>query len=227
MFSSIVDNLTMSYRVDTVPWSLRPFYFAVAATLGLLVYTYNLICRLTSCISIEGPGNHDLSQHAIFYIWHESWLPYLVVFLRYQHPHALISHPAAYMKPAHVLLRLMGLRRLLLGSSGEEGKQAVNELALLVKNGWSTTISPDGPAGPARVLKKGVLHLAVKSGALIVPLTISATRFVPWPSWDSKRFPLPFGRIRVTVYHAMQVNYQNFDEAGRQLVSILGGTVSG
>lgn len=222
-----VSNRTMNYRVDTVPWSLRPFYLAVAMLLGLLVYMYYLLCRLTSCISIGGPGDHDLSQHAIFCIWHESWLSYFVVFLRYQHPHALISHPAAYMKPAHVLIRLMGLKRLLLGSSGEEGKQAVNELALLVKMGWSTTISPDGPAGPARVLKKGVLHLAVKSGAPIVPLTISATRFVPWPSWDSKRFPLPFSRVRVTVHHAMQVSYQNFDEAGRQLAAVLGGTVSG
>lgn len=165
---------------------------------------YYFICRLTSCISIEGPRNRDLSQHAIFCIWHESWLPYLVVFLRYQYPHALIGHPAAYMKPVHVLLRLMGLRRLLLGSSGEEGKQAVNELALLVKTGWSTTISADGPAGPARVLTKGVLHLALKSGSPIVPFTISATRFVSWPSWDSKRFPLPFSGIRVTVHRVMQ-----------------------
>jgi lysophospholipid acyltransferase (LPLAT)-like uncharacterized protein len=222
-----VSKPTMSYRVDTVPWPLRPFYFAVAGILGLLVYIYYLLCQFSSCISIDGPGNHDLSQHAIFCVWHESWWSYLVVFLRHQHPHALISHPAAYMKPAHISLRLMGLKRLLLGSSGEEGKQAVNDLALLVKKGWSTTISPDGPAGPARVLKKGVLHLAVNSGVPIVPLTISATRSVPWPSWDSKRFPLPFGRVRVTVYHAMHISRHNFDEAGRQLASVLGGTVSG
>jgi lysophospholipid acyltransferase (LPLAT)-like uncharacterized protein len=62
----------------------------------------------------------------------------------------MMTHPAAHMKPVHTLLQLMGLNKLLLGSSGEEGKQAVNQLARLVKNGWSTTISPDGPAGPPR-----------------------------------------------------------------------------
>jgi hypothetical protein len=26
---------------------------------------------MTSSVSIDGPGNHDLSQHAIFCFWHE------------------------------------------------------------------------------------------------------------------------------------------------------------
>lgn len=195
----------MGYRVDTVPWPLRPLYLAIAAILGLLVYLYYVLCRFTSDISIEGPGKRDLSQHAIFRMWYESWCSYPAVFIRYQHPHALITYPAAYIKPIHTALRLMGLKRLLLGSSCDEGKQAVNELALLVKTGWSTTISPDGPAGPARVLKKGVLHLALKSGVPIVPLTISATRF----------------RIRVTEEQAVGLSDQNFDEAGRQIVSLL------
>ena len=216
----------MSYRVDTVPWSLRPVYFAVAEILGLLAYLYYLLCRLTSHVSIEGPGNHDLSQHAIFCIWHESWWSYFVAFPPYRRPHALITHPATYMKPSHTFLRLIGLKRFLLGSSGDEGKRAVNELALLVKKGWSTTIAPDGPAGPARLLKKGVLHLALNSGVPIVPLTISSERFIAWPSWDSKKFPFPFNRIRVTVHETIRVSCQTFDNAGEQIVAIMGGAVS-
>jgi lysophospholipid acyltransferase (LPLAT)-like uncharacterized protein len=216
----------MSYRVDTLPWPLRPFYFAIAAILGFLIYLYYLLCRWTSQVSIEGPGDHDLSQHAIFCIWHESWVPYFVAFSAYRRPHALMTHPAAYMKPGHAFLRLIRLERFLLGSSGDEGKRAVNELAMLVKKGWSTTIAPDGPAGPARVLKRGVLHLALNSGTPIVPLTISAERFITWPSWDSKKFPLPFSRIQVTVHETIRVSHQNFDEAGRQIVAVLGGEVS-
>ncbi len=184
----------LGYRVDSVPWPTRPVYLAITWVLGLILYLYYLCCRLTSQIVIEGPGNHDLSQHSIFCMWHENWWSYFVVFLRYPSAHAMITHPAAYMKPVHTVFRLMGLKRLLLGSSGEEGKRAVNELARLVQQGWSTTISPDGPYGPVRVLKKGVLHLALQSGVPIVPLTISASRFIPWPSWDSKKFPLPFNR---------------------------------
>src|SRR5262245_679221 len=145
----------VNYRVDTVPWFARPFYLTIMWPTGLILFLYYCACRATSRITIEGAGNPDLAQHAIFCLWHESWWSYFVVFNRYRSPHAVISHPAAYMKPAHTVFRLMGLKALLLGSSGEEGRRAVNELAQLVHKGVSTTISPDGPHGPARILKKG------------------------------------------------------------------------
>ncbi len=105
----------------------------------------------------------------------------------------------------------MGLKRLFLGSSGDEGKKAVNELAKLVRQGWSTTITPDGPKGPARSLKKGVLHIALQSGVPIVPLAISASHFVPVPSWDSKKHPPPFSRIKVVMHEAIYVKRQSLD----------------
>jgi lysophospholipid acyltransferase (LPLAT)-like uncharacterized protein len=211
------------YRVDTVPWPIRPFYLAATWALGLVFYAYYLVCLLTSEISIEGPGNYDLSQHAIFCLWHEAWWSYFVVFLRYRSPHVSINHLAAYMKPIHVVFRLMGLKRLLLGSSGEEGRKAANRLAALVRDGYSTTISPDGPYGPARVLKKGVLRVALQSAVPIVPLTISSSRFISWPSWDAKKFPLPFGKVSVVVHHAIRVNRHNFDECGARIIDALGG----
>jgi len=208
-------------RVDTVPRAVRPFYLTLAWTCGVVLYLYYALCRMTSRISIEGPGNHDLSQHAIFCLWHESWWPYFVVFLRYRTAHALMSDAAAYMKPAHAVDWLMGLKRLILSSPGEEGKRAINQVAGLVREGFSTTISPDGPRGPARTLKKGVLHLALQSRVPIVPLTISSSRFISWPSWDAKKFPLPFNRIRVTVHEALRVDRENFDEVSRRIVSAL------
>jgi lysophospholipid acyltransferase (LPLAT)-like uncharacterized protein len=210
------------YRVDTVPWLARPLYLAVAWAAGVVLYLYYFFCRMTSQVSIEGPGNHDLSRHAIFCIWHESWWSYFVVFVRFRSPHAMISHPAAYMKPLHCVFQLMGLKRLFLGSSGDEGRQSVNELSYLVRKGWSTTISPDGPLGPPRSLKKGVLHIAAQSGVPIVPLTISATRFISVPSWDGKKHPLPFNRIRVVVHEAIYVDRHNFDEISARIVRALG-----
>jgi lysophospholipid acyltransferase (LPLAT)-like uncharacterized protein len=149
-------------------------------------------------------------------MWHESWWSYFVVFLRYRSDHAMISHSAAYMKPLHFLFRLMGLKRIFLGSSGNEGQKAVNALAQVVKNGASTTISPDGPAGPARSLKKGVLHLALQSGVPIIPLTISASRAISVRSWDSKKHPIPFSRIRMMVHEPIYVDRDNFNDAAKR-----------
>jgi lysophospholipid acyltransferase (LPLAT)-like uncharacterized protein len=219
---SEIRNKKLRFRVDNVPALIRPLYLAAAWMIAVILYLYYGFCRITSRIYIEGPGNHDLSRHSIFCIWHESWWSYMVVFLRYRTAHAMISHPAAYMKPLHCVFQLMGLKRLFLGSSGTEGKQAVNELAKLVQTGWSTTISPDGPAGPARSLKKGVLHIALQSGVPIVPLTISASRFIAVPSWDCKKHPLPFGRIRVVVHEAIYVDQQSLSETAVQIERALG-----
>ena len=213
---------TLRFRVDNVPLIIHPFYLVVMWIGGVVLYLYYALCRITSRISIEGPGNRDLTQHSIFCMWHESWWSYFVVFLRYRSAHAMISHPAAYMKPFHCVFQLMGLKRLLLGSSGDEGKKAVNELAKLVRQGWSTTISPDGPKGPARSLKKGVLHIALQSGVPIVPLAISASHFIPIPSWDSKKHPLPFSRVKVVIHEAIRVDSQNFDESAARIMIALG-----
>jgi lysophospholipid acyltransferase (LPLAT)-like uncharacterized protein len=212
----------VSYRVDTVPWLVRPLYLAGAWLCGALIYLYFVICRATSRISIDGPGNHDLSQHAIFCVWHQNWWAYSVVFVRHRSPHATFSHPAAYMKPIHTAFRLMGVKPLLLGSSGAEGRQAADEIARLVQQGSSTTVSPDGPYGPPKRLKKGVLHMSLKSGVPIVPLTIVPSHYIVWPSWDCKKFPLPFAHIRVTVHRPIAVSSGDFEQATRLIVEALG-----
>lgn len=209
------------YRVDNIPWPIRPVYLAAAWALGTALYIYYIVCRVTSRVVFEGSGQADLSQHAIYCLWHESWWPYFVVFLRYRSPHALISDPAAYMKPVHIVFRMMGCHRVVLGSSGEEGRRAANQTAALVAKGWSTTISPDGPRGPARVLKKGVLHMALQSGTPVVPLSLASSRYIPLRSWDSKKFPLPFNRITIKVHQRIFVTAQNFDSAADQITAAL------
>lgn len=213
---------TMHYRVDTVPRWIRPTYLAATWICGSVFYLYYVVCRVTSRMTFEGATHGDLSRQAIFCMWHESWWSYFTLFIRYRSPHAVMSHPAAYMKPAHVMFRLMGVKAVVLGSSGEEGRQAANRLAALVRNGYSTNVSPDGPYGPPKVLKKGVLHIALQSGVPIVPLTIRPSRYVSLPTWDSKKIPLPFGRIRVVVHEPVRVTTDNFDEARSRLVSALG-----
>jgi lysophospholipid acyltransferase (LPLAT)-like uncharacterized protein len=53
-------------------------------------------------------------------------------------------------------------------------------------------------------------------------LTISATRFISVPSWDGKKHPLPFNRIRVVVHEAIYVDRHNFDEISARIVRALG-----
>ena len=133
-----------------------------------------------------------------------------------------MQHPAAYMKPVHIALQLMGCR-VVLGSGGEEGREAAATLVRLLREGWSTVILPDGPSGPARALKKGLLHIALESQVPIVPVRFRVERALRWWSWDRKSIPLPFSQINVVFDEPVIVTKSGFDDAGEVLAKRMSG----
>jgi len=206
----------MRYRVDNVPKVWRPFWLGFSWTVGAV--TWLLLRMLHDCCKITLEGRIDLWRrgNVIYSLWHRFWFLWAVSFVRSHRRHAWMQHPAAYMKPVHIGLRLMGIR-VLLGSGGEEGREAANDLVGLLCQGWSTVISPDGPYGPQRVLKKGVLHIALKSGVPILPVRFIVSRTFVLPSWDRKLLPLPFSRLTVFIGDPIVVTESNFEQAAELL----------
>jgi lysophospholipid acyltransferase (LPLAT)-like uncharacterized protein len=139
-----------------------------------------------------------------------------------ERPHAWMQHPLWYMKPIHVFLRLIGVKKLVLGSTGHDGRQAADELAEHLRAGYSTVLLPDGPAGPPRVLRRGILHLAVVSKVPIVPLRVTASRAISLGTWDHKQWPLPFSRLRIQVGGPIAVTEDSFTQAEHDLCQALG-----
>lgn len=133
-----------------------------------------------------------------------------------------MQHPLWYMKPIHILLRLIGVKHIVLGSAGHEGRKAADELVKYVRAGYSTVLIPDGPAGPPRVLKRGVLHLAAQSGVAIVPLRFSASPTVSVRSWDRKQIAIPFSKICIDVGSPVFVSPNELENAGATLTEALG-----
>ena len=80
------------------------------------------------------------------------------------------------------------------GSSSRQGAEALKKLEQAIQEGFDVGITPDGPRGPAREIKPGVIELARKTGAPIVPLTFASGRKIRFKSWDRFEFPLPFSR---------------------------------
>jgi lysophospholipid acyltransferase (LPLAT)-like uncharacterized protein len=58
----------------------------------------------------------------------------------------------------------------------------------------SMAITPDGPRGPSEVVQPGVLMLAQKSGAALIPAGVSAKPRFLAKSWDRYMVPWPFAR---------------------------------
>ena len=62
------------------------------------------------------------------------------------------------------------------GSSSRGGAAALRALVRLVEGGTSISIQTDGPRGPARESKVGIVVLARITGAPIVPIAFSASQ---------------------------------------------------
>ncbi len=54
----------------------------------------------------------------------------------------------------------------------------------------------DGPRGPARVLKKGMLVLAKETGSYFIPVACSGTKVITFhKAWDKTIIPYPFSTV--------------------------------
>jgi lysophospholipid acyltransferase (LPLAT)-like uncharacterized protein len=56
-------------------------------------------------------------------------------------------------------------------------------------------VTPDGPRGPRRQLKVGIIYLASRTGLAIVPIGIGYTRAWRFRSWDRFALPCPFSTM--------------------------------
>lgn len=84
--------------------------------------------------------------------------------------------------------------RVVFGSSLRGGAAGLHAAARVLAEGVSVAMTPDGPVGPARVAKPGVVALASLTGAPIVPMAYAARPDLVFSSWDRFRAPLPLGR---------------------------------
>lgn len=84
--------------------------------------------------------------------------------------------------------------RLVRGSSSRGGREAFHGMIRLLRDGKDVAITPDGPRGPAEVLKPGVAQVARVSGKAVVPVAFASSRAWRLKSWDRFIVPQPFSR---------------------------------
>ena len=217
-------NPRMTMRVDNVPWRWKPLYWIFGYGLGGLLLLLVLILRVTNRVRIEGKENIPEGGF-VAATWHRNNFPLFVsFFLAYQNV-VCLNHPAAFMKPIHVLMNSQGMK-LILGSTGENGTEAAAQVIDHLKRGASTYLNPDGPLGPPGTLRKGALQMARDSGLPLLPVEILCPFSVKLSkTWDGKRVPLPLGRLTVRVGPPLVVTKGNFEECVQKLPALLGPPV--
>lgn len=78
------------------------------------------------------------------------------------------------------------------GSKGRRGVASSIELLEKLEQGNSAAITIDGPKGPARVVKEGIINIAKLSQVPMIPVLWYSPEktFLKFPTWDEFRIPI-------------------------------------
>ncbi|TIH19801.1 DUF374 domain-containing protein [Marinifilum sp. JC120] len=100
------------------------------------------------------------------------------------------------------------------GSSTRGGLKAMLGVARIMrKKGKVGAITMDGPKGPRHEVKPGILAIAQKTGASIIPMRAYPSNPIVFEkSWDRFELPKPFCRCKVLLGEPFKVTEQKLDE---------------
>ncbi len=162
------------------PYVLANVTYCVIRTIGA-----TLRLKTFGSINIEHPGPK------IYLMWHgRTFVPSCLY--RNAGVCVIISHSRDGEMQSRIFTRL-GFK-IIRGSTGRGGERALVESIRCLKGGTDMAITPDGPRGPSGVLNMGVLVMAKKSGAVLIPVGTSARPRKLIKSWDSFLVPAPFAK---------------------------------
>ncbi len=82
------------------------------------------------------------------------------------------------------------------GSSSRKGVIALRQLVDTLAADGNVLVTPDGPRGPVYQTSQGVVFLAQKSGAPVVPIHMEYSGCWRLKSWDRFVVPRPFAKLR-------------------------------
>lgn len=142
------------------------------------------------------------SECFLYCVWHDAMLP--PIFCG-SHPCsvALVSRhqDGSYLADALKLVGMLPVR----GSTKRGGGRAVRQL-LQQSAGSHIVITPDGPRGPRRELKDGILFLASHSGRKIVPVGSACSRSWRFTgSWTDLMIPKPFSKLALLAGEPIEI----------------------
>jgi lysophospholipid acyltransferase (LPLAT)-like uncharacterized protein len=82
------------------------------------------------------------------------------------------------------------------GSSSRKGVIALRQLVDTLAADGNVLVTPDGPRGPVYQTSQGLVFLAQKSGAPVVPIHMEYSSSWRLKSWDRFVVPRPFATLR-------------------------------
>ena len=188
--------------------ALRRFILAPVA------YCLARLVGMTLRIQAEGYERYeDVDGGVIFSGWHGRTFV-AANFFRNQGIWTIISH-SHDGEIQNGIFKRFGFNTIR-GSTGRGGARAAAQSIRVLKKGGTMAFTPDGPRGPTGVVQPGVIVLAKKSGAALVPVGVSADRRWLVSTWDRYMVPKPFARCVMLCGDPIYVPKRATDEESEQ-----------
>ena len=128
------------------------------------------------------------AARGIYSLWHSQQLA-----LTLAHRNQNIAVIVSRHRDGEIIARMVeGIGfRTIRGSSTRGGSPALREFIRAAAEGHPLAITTDGPQGPARRCKPGVVLASARTGLPIVPVAAAASRVWRVSSWDEFFVPKP------------------------------------
>lgn len=172
-----------------------PWWLPLAAATGsAAIRVLGATWRFESLDDPAFTAAQQSGERVIYCLWHSRLLP-----LTYWHREQGVAVLVSTHRDGELITRIIESMGIVTarGSSTRGGDIGVRQLLRFAKRGHDLALTPDGPRGPAEVVKDGVVYLAARLAMRIVPLAAAADRAWVGRSWDRFRIPQPFARIAV------------------------------
>ncbi len=166
--------------------------------LGFLVFLAVSLYRLTLRLAIVGEKHRSAvrarGKKPLHAIWHQRMVGGILA-----HRGQGFVTMASKSDDGEIIATFLALWgfKAARGSSSKDGDLAVLEFLEALKGAPGGALTPDGPRGPARRCKRGILTLAEEGNGVVLPSASSSTRPLFLNSWDRFLVPKPFSRCVV------------------------------
>jgi lysophospholipid acyltransferase (LPLAT)-like uncharacterized protein len=160
-----------------------------------LAYAYIRFLRATMRLEWRGRERLEVLRRDggsfILAFWHSR-----LVMMPYVYPGGRLTVLSSRHRDSEMLARVLVRLGLDLskGSSSSGGAAGLRDILRKTRAGFDVAFTPDGPKGPRRVVKPGVVAAARLSGLPILPVAFSARPAWRLRSWDRTLVPRPFAR---------------------------------
>ena len=172
------DNLLITFQATLAKW--------------LLLLIYN-----TNRWDIRGSENFEIAlnnkKSVIISTWHGQLLTPFMHLAKKKH------YGLAGLNRDGELISKVGNKlgwKILRGSSSKGGSRIFIEIVRILRQPSTLIgITPDGPRGPEKIPKAGIIKAAQKTGAIIIPVSSISTRNWKFVNWHTFFLEKPFGKI--------------------------------